>query len=64
MISLAKGAETSLFLATAPEVAAVSGGLLRQEKGGAREAFLQHARHMPASLWELSEQLTSTAFLA
>ena len=63
MTSVAKGAETSIFLATAPEVAAVSGGYFAKKKvAPVRHAFntLEHARQ----LWEQSEQLTGTSFLA
>ncbi|MDB5234012.1 MAG: hypothetical protein JWR44_1005 [Hymenobacter sp.] len=63
MISVAKGAENSLFLATAPEVATVSGGYFARKKPKAvRHSFNtpEHARQ----LWELSEQLTNTQFLA
>ena len=63
MISVAKGAETSIFLASAPEVATVSGGYFVKKKPvPVRHAFNtpEHARQ----LWELSEQLTATSFLA
>ncbi|OGX88537.1 SDR family NAD(P)-dependent oxidoreductase [Hymenobacter glacialis] len=63
MISVEKGAETSIFLATAPEVATVSGGYFAKKKPRAvKHPFntLAHARE----LWLLSEQLTGTSFLA
>ena len=62
MISVAKGAETSVFLASSPEVAAISGGYFAKKKAEAvKHAFntLDHARQ----LWKLSEQLTGTSFL-
>jgi NAD(P)-dependent dehydrogenase (short-subunit alcohol dehydrogenase family) len=63
MISVEKGAETSLFLATAPEVATISGGFFDKKKAVAvQHPFntLEHARQ----LWQLSEDLTGTQFLA
>lgn len=63
MISVEKGAETSIFLASAPEVAATSGGFFDKKKAVAvRSSFNtpDHARQ----LWQLSEQLTGTSFLA
>ena len=63
MISNEKGAETSVFLASAPEVATTSGGYFDKKKPTpVRSAFNtpEHARQ----LWELSEQLTDTQFLA
>jgi len=63
MVSLAKGAETSLFLATSPEVAAVSGGYFAKKKVvPVRSAF--NTSDNARRLWELSEQLTGTSFLA
>jgi retinol dehydrogenase-12 len=61
MISVAKGAETSIFLASAPEVAAISGGYYAKKKAEpVKHAFNtpEHARQ----LWALSEQLTGTQF--
>ena len=63
MISVAKGAETSIYLASAPEVAATSGGFFDKKK----IKPVQHAFNKPENahrLWELSEQLTGTKFLA
>ena len=63
MISVAKGAETSIYLASAPEAAASSGGFFDKKKAvPVKHAFNtpEHARQ----LWELSEQLTGTKFLA
>jgi NAD(P)-dependent dehydrogenase (short-subunit alcohol dehydrogenase family) len=62
MISTDKGAETSIFLASAPEVAAISGGYFNKKKAEAvKHPFntLDNARR----LWELSEELTGTRFL-
>jgi retinol dehydrogenase-12 len=62
MISVEKGAETSIFLATAPEAAASSGGFYAKKKPEAvKHPFNtpEHARR----LWELSEELTGTRFL-
>ncbi len=63
MLSAAKGAETSIFLATAPEVAASSGGFYAKKKLlPVKHPFNtpEHARQ----LWELSQELTGTHFLA
>ena len=63
MISAEKGAETSVFLASAPEVATTSGGYFDKKKTTpVKNSFNtpEHARQ----LWELSEQLTDTRFLA
>ena len=62
MISVEKGAETSLFLATAPEVATTSGGYFAKKK----PEPVKHAFNTPAharQLWEMSEALTDTRFL-
>ena len=62
MLSAEKGAETSIFLASAPEVAAVSGGYFVKKK----PQPVRHDFNTPAHarrLWELSEQLTGTTFL-
>jgi retinol dehydrogenase-12 len=62
MISAEKGAETSIFLASAPEVAAISGGYFDKKKAEpVKHSFntLENARR----LWELSEQLTETRLL-
>ena len=63
MISVAKGAETSVFLASDPAVAGTSGGYFDKKKTApVKSAFntLEHARQ----LWEQSEQLTGTKFLS
>ena len=63
MLSVEKGAETSIFLASAPEVSAISGGYFAKKKAEpVRHAFNtpEHARQ----LWQLSEQLTATSFLS
>ena len=63
MISVEKGAETSIFLASAPDVATTSGGYFDKKKTTpVKKPFNtpEHARQ----LWELSEQLTDTHFLA
>ena len=62
MISVDKGAETSVFLASAPEVAAISGGFFIKKKAEA----VQHSFNTPdhaRQLWKLSEQLTGAPFL-
>ncbi|WP_210520923.1 SDR family oxidoreductase [Hymenobacter terricola] len=62
MISVEKGAETSIFLASAPEVAATSGGYYSKK----RAEPVKHAFNTPdhaRQLWKLSEQLTGTQFL-
>ncbi|WP_426061405.1 SDR family oxidoreductase [Hymenobacter sp. B1770] len=63
MISLEKGAETSLFLATAPEMDSISGGFFDKKKA----VPVQHPFNTPdhaRQLWKLSEQLTGTSFLS
>ena len=63
MISTEKGAETSVFLASASDVATISGGYFDKKKTTpVKNPFNtpEHARQ----LWELSEQLTNTHFLA
>ncbi|MBO2007804.1 SDR family NAD(P)-dependent oxidoreductase [Hymenobacter negativus] len=62
MISAEKGAETSIFLASAPEVASTSGGYFDKK----RAEPVKHRFNTPENarrLWELSEQLTGTQFL-
>ena len=63
MLSVAKGAETSIYLASDPEIGQTSGGYFARKK--ARP--VRHAFNTPAharQLWKLSEQLTGTQFLA
>ena len=63
MLSVAKGAETSIYLAADPEIGQTSGGYFARKK--ARP--VRHAFNTPAharQLWKLSEQLTGTQFLA
>ena len=63
LISVEKGAETSIFLASAPEVAGTSGGYFAKKKAEP----VRHDFNTPAharQLWELSEALTDTQFLA
>jgi len=62
MLSVAQGAETSIFLASAPEVQNVSGGYFAKKKAEP----VQHAFNTAENarlLWALSEQLTETRFL-
>ena len=62
MSTVAEGAETSIFLASAPEVAAISGGYYARK----RAEPVQHPFNTPEHarrLWEMSEQLTATRFL-
>ena len=63
MISSAKGAETSIFLASAPEVATTSGGYFDKKKAQA----VKNSFNTPDNarrLWDMSEALTGTSFLA
>lgn len=63
MISVAKGAETSVFLASDPAVATTSGGYFDKKK----TAPVKNSFNTPErarQLWALSEQLTNTQFLA
>ncbi|GAA4500468.1 SDR family oxidoreductase [Hymenobacter ginsengisoli] len=62
MLSPEKGAETSLFLATDPSVAATSGGFFSKKKPEpVKSSFNTPANNQ--KLWELSEALTKTNFL-
>lgn len=62
MISPEKGAETSLFLATDPSVAATSGGFFSKKKPEpVKSNFNTPANNK--KLWEISEALTDTQFL-
>ena len=63
LLSVEKGAETTIYLASAPAVAATSGGYFAKK----RAEPVRHVFNTPAharQLWELSEKLTGTAFLA
>ena len=62
MISTEKGAETSIFLAAAPAVAATSGGYFDKKK----PVPVKSPYNTPENarrLWALSEELTGTTFL-
>lgn len=62
MISVEKGAETSIFLASAPEMTTTSGGYFDKKK----TVPVKHQFNTPENarrLWELSEQLTGTRLL-
>ena len=63
MVSVEKGAETSIFLATASEVAAVSGGFFAKKKALPVHHPFNTAEHA-RQLWQLSEELTGASFLA
>ena len=63
MISTEKGAETSVFLASAPAVATTSGGYFDKKKTTPVKSSFNTPEHA-RQLWELSEQLTGTSFLA
>ena len=63
MISVEKGAETSIFLASAPELASVSGGYFVKKK----VVPVRHPFNTPAharQLWQRSEELTGVQFLS
>ncbi len=58
-----KGAKTSIFLATDPSVATTSGGyFVKKRPEPVKSAYATAANAQ--RLWELSEQLTDTTFLA
>ena len=62
LISPEQGAQTSIFLAANPSVADISGGYYDKKKTKA----VKHSFNTPENarrLWELSEELTETAFL-
>lgn len=63
MISTEKGAETSVFLASAPEVASISGGYFDKKKAQAVKNSFNTPAHA-RRLWEMSEELTGKQFLA
>jgi retinol dehydrogenase-14 len=60
MLSPTKGAETSIYLASSPDVAKVSGKFFDKSN---EAPLLPHATDMEAArrLWEVSEQLTGLA---
>ncbi|WP_139925646.1 SDR family oxidoreductase [Hymenobacter sp. DG01] len=63
MTSAEEGAQTSIYLATAPEVADISGGyFVKKRPEAVKSGFntLENARR----LWQCSEELTGTTFLA
>jgi retinol dehydrogenase-12 len=63
MLSPEKGAETSIFLATDSSVAATSGGFFSKKKvEPVKSSFNTPANNL--RLWQMSEQLTDTTFLA
>jgi retinol dehydrogenase-12 len=62
MLSPEKGAETSLFLATDPSVAATSGGFFSKKKPEPVKSSFNTAANN-TKLWEMSEALTGTHFL-
>jgi retinol dehydrogenase-12 len=63
MLSPEKGAETSIFLATDSSVAATSGGFFSKKKvEPVKSSFNTPANNL--RLWQMSEQLTGTTFLA
>lgn len=62
MISPEKGAQTSIFLATDPDVANTSGGFFSKKKPEpVKSSFNTPANNQ--KLWEISEKLTETNFL-
>ena len=63
MISPEKGAETSIFLASDPSVAAVSGGFFDKKKPVPVKSDFNTPENS-RRLWELSEELTGTSFLS
>ena len=62
MISTAKGAETSIFLASSPAVAAVSGGYFDKKRAEPVKSSFNTPENA-ARLWALSETLTGAQFL-
>ncbi|HEX8655923.1 MAG TPA: SDR family oxidoreductase [Hymenobacter sp.] len=63
LLSAEQGAETSVYLASAPAVDALSGGYFAKK----RVEPVKHSFNTPEharQLWQLSEQLTGTSFLA
>lgn len=62
MISVEKGAETTVFLASAPKGGEVSGGYFDKKQARAVKSKFNTPDHN-YRLWEISEQLTDTNFL-
>jgi retinol dehydrogenase-12 len=62
MLSPEKGAETSIFLATDPSVAATSGGFFSKKKPEPVKSSFNTAANNE-KLWKMSEALTDTQFL-
>jgi retinol dehydrogenase-14 len=58
MISPEKGAETSIYLASSPEMADLSGRYF-VKKAGARSSDASHDERIARRLWEVSTQLTN-----
>jgi hypothetical protein len=58
MISPEKGAETSIYLASSPEVAGLSGRYF-VKKAEARSSEVSHDERIARRLWEVSAELTS-----
>jgi len=58
MKSPEKGAETSIYLASSPEVEGLSGRYF-VKKAGARSSVVSHDQRLARRLWEVSEDLTN-----
>jgi retinol dehydrogenase-14 len=58
MKSPEKGAETSIYLASSPEVEGLSGRYFAK-KAGARSSVVSHDERLARRLWEVSEDLTN-----
>ncbi|MVN76655.1 SDR family NAD(P)-dependent oxidoreductase [Hymenobacter sp. HMF4947] len=63
MLSPEKGAETSIFLASDPSVATISGGYYSKKKPEPVNSRFNTPEHN-RRLWEMSEQQTGTKFLS
>ncbi len=61
-ISVEQGAETSIYLATSPEVAAVTGQYFNKKKANSPSATASNDR-FAAELWTASEKLTGAKYL-
>ena len=57
MISPEKGAETSIYLASSPEVEGLSGRYF-VKKGETRSSDMSYDERLARRLWEVSAQLT------
>jgi NAD(P)-dependent dehydrogenase (short-subunit alcohol dehydrogenase family) len=61
MLTPERGARTSIYLATSPEVAGVTGKYFDDDATEKKSSRLSYDRDLQSRLWEISEQMTSVA---